>query len=67
MDDTEIWKAVPGYEGLYEVSDLGRVRSVDRFYECASRWGGTGRPPSAISHCLVGKKKTAYGRAWRLA
>ena len=23
----EQWKAVPGYEGLYEVSDLGRVRS----------------------------------------
>jgi predicted DNA-binding protein (UPF0251 family) len=26
----ETWKAVKGYEGLYEVSDLGRVRSVDR-------------------------------------
>lgn len=26
----EVWKAVPGYEGLYEVSDQGRVRSVDR-------------------------------------
>jgi hypothetical protein len=27
---TENWKAVPGYEGLYEVSDLGRVRSLPR-------------------------------------
>lgn len=26
--DTEVWKPVPGYEGLYEVSDLGRVRNV---------------------------------------
>lgn len=26
----ENWKAVVGYEGLYEVSDLGRVRSLDR-------------------------------------
>lgn len=26
----EVWKAIPGYEGLYEVSDLGRVRSLDR-------------------------------------
>ncbi len=26
----EIWKPVAGYEGLYEVSDLGRVRSLDR-------------------------------------
>lgn len=27
---TERWLPVPGYEDLYEVSDLGRVRSVDR-------------------------------------
>ncbi|WP_194385334.1 NUMOD4 motif-containing HNH endonuclease [Microbacterium sp. A18JL200] len=26
----ERWLPVPGYEGLYEVSDLGRVRSLDR-------------------------------------
>lgn len=26
----EIWKPVLGYEGLYEVSDHGRVRSVER-------------------------------------
>ncbi|MEZ2310872.1 NUMOD4 domain-containing protein [Paraburkholderia sp. RCC_158] len=28
---TECWKPVVGYEGLYEVSDLGRVRSLDRY------------------------------------
>lgn len=27
---TEIWLPVKGYEGLYEVSDLGRIRSVPR-------------------------------------
>lgn len=26
----ENWKAIPGFEGHYEVSDLGRVRSLDR-------------------------------------
>ena len=26
----EIWKPVPSYEGKYEVSDQGRVRSLDR-------------------------------------
>lgn len=26
----EIWKPIIGYEGLYEVSNLGRVRSLDR-------------------------------------
>lgn len=28
--DEEIWKAVVGYEGYYEVSSHGRVRSLDR-------------------------------------
>lgn len=29
MADEE-WRAVPGYEGAYEVSDQGRIRGVDR-------------------------------------
>lgn len=24
----EVWRAVPGYEGLYEVSDFGRIRNL---------------------------------------
>ena len=27
----ELWKDIPGYEGYYQASDAGRVRSVDRF------------------------------------
>lgn len=26
--DNELWKPIPGYEGLYEVSDYGRVKSL---------------------------------------
>lgn len=33
----EVWKPVQGYEGIYEVSNLGRVRSLDRFTR--NRWG----------------------------
>jgi hypothetical protein len=33
---TEVWRPVVGREGLYEVSDQGRVRSLDR-------WGRGGR------------------------
>ena len=29
----EIWKDIEGYEGIYQVSNLGRVRSLDRYYE----------------------------------
>lgn len=28
--DEEIWKPIPGYEGYYEASSLGEIRSVDR-------------------------------------
>ena len=41
---SEQWKPVVGYEGHYEVSDLGRVRSVDRIIETHyedSNWGKT--------------------------
>lgn len=36
---SEIWKPVKGYEGLYEVSNLGRVRSLDRTITKAGRYG----------------------------
>lgn len=36
---TEIWKPVPEYEGVYEVSSHGRVRSLDRVVTQMSRWG----------------------------
>lgn len=30
MEEKEIWKSILGYEGLYEVSDLGNVKSLKR-------------------------------------
>lgn len=33
----ETWKPVVGYEGMYEVSDLGRVKSCERM--CLNRYG----------------------------
>lgn len=36
---TETWRPVSGYEGLYEVSDQGHVRSLDR--RVRTRGGGT--------------------------
>lgn len=32
--ELEVWKDIPEYEGLYQVSNLGRVRSVDREVLC---------------------------------
>jgi hypothetical protein len=35
--EKEVWLPIKGYEGLYEVSDLGRVKSLKR---TASHWRG---------------------------
>ena len=31
MEEKEIWKDVAGYEGYYQVSNLGQVKSLDRY------------------------------------
>lgn len=31
MEDSEIWKDIPNYAGLYQVSNQGRVRSYDKY------------------------------------
>lgn len=33
--NSERWLPIPGYEGSYEVSDLGRVRSLDNYKQKA--------------------------------
>lgn len=38
----EAWKDVPGYEGLYQVSNLGRARSLPRVSRFIGRWGNGG-------------------------
>jgi len=35
----EIWKAIEGYEGIYQVSSFGRVRSVKRTVKRLGRYG----------------------------
>ena len=38
----EVWQPIPGYEGFYEASDQGRVRSLDRWVKTRNRWGECG-------------------------
>lgn len=72
---TEVWKAVVGYEGQYEVSDLGRVRSLDRLVsytkrdgrggihtvtqKCRGRVLSPGKQKSGHLHVQLGRKRTA--------
>lgn len=49
----ETWKPIPGFEGLYEASTQGRVRSIDRLV--------TGRNQSNQSFTYFRKGKVLYG------
>ena len=40
-ESEEIWKDIEGYEGIYQVSNLGRVRSLDRIVPALCRQTGT--------------------------
>src|ERR1700688_3800773 len=44
----ERWKPVPGYEGLYAVSDLGRVKSLERYVK---------GPPGSRSGLRINKER----------
>jgi hypothetical protein len=39
LTDNEHWRDVPGFEGRYQVSDLGRVRSLPRYVRAVSKRG----------------------------
>jgi hypothetical protein len=60
----EIWKDVVGWEGLYQVSDLGRVRSLDRTDTRGFLWRGkvlslalSGLGPSSKQYYKVGMSR----------
>ena len=74
LQSNEIWKPVRGYEGLYEVSSLGRVKSLERtlphkhhgvwhIRERILRPGLTGQPSSCylgvVLHSGGGKQTMA--------
>lgn len=35
--ENEIWKDIQGYEGLYQISNMGRVKSLERMSESMNR------------------------------
>ena len=53
---TETWVAAPGYEGIYEVSDLGNLRRISTY----------GRKPKAICRPVRPhhKKRHGYNDYW---
>lgn len=35
--ENEIWKEIPGYKGLYEVSNYGQIKSIERLEKCGNK------------------------------
>lgn len=70
----ERWLPVPGYEGLYEVSDHGRIRSLDKVIEKTSKNGvkyrhhARGRMmhqvPAPFGHLYTRLHKDGQGRTF---
>jgi len=58
----EVWLPVRGYEGLYEVSDHGRVRSLDRVSEfiCRGKIKRTAFEGQLIALTACGPKPHQY-------
>lgn len=51
----EVWKQISGYEGLYEVSSLGQIRSRDRRVRTSRGSGFAWRKGKVLSLCDNGK------------
>ena len=56
----EIWKDIPDYEGLYQVSNLGRVRSLDKEISFINRWGQRAVRTQKGKIMKTGIKKNGY-------
>jgi hypothetical protein len=69
MLQPEEWRAVVGYEGLYEVSDQGRVRGIDRVVGTAKRpvrWKGRvlrPAPTGKYKHLMVNLRKNGGSKS----
>jgi len=59
IEKTEQWKDIPNYEGLYMVSDLGRVKSL--FYRAKPKHGILKQSDSAKGYLLASLHKDKIG------
>ena len=59
-NDSEEWRPIPDWEGLYEVSDLGIVRSVDRIV--VRNDGTTRKYPGVILKQKIDRRRGKHDR-----
>lgn len=62
--ETESWRPVKGYEGIYEVSSLGRVRSLERTVTIPGKIKQLSNKP--FPHCLLSKNGDTKNKSVRV-
>ncbi len=63
IKEKEIWKGIPGYEGLYLASTLGRIKSIQKYKGSSERIlkGSSNEAYKQVVLCKNKVKKT-----WRV-
>lgn len=64
MEETEIWKDIEGYEGLYQVSNFGRVKSLN--YRYTEKEGILKPIKNKDGYLYVGLWKNRKGKKFRV-
>ena len=54
----EIWKDIPEYEGLYQASNLGRIKSLERYVKT---YNGKANCEKKINEKILKSNKTING------
>ena len=56
--ENEIWKDIPGYEGSYQVSNFGNVKSLERVMQCGRGYGK--RPERLLKTSFTRTERRGY-------
>lgn len=54
--DNEVWKDINNFEGIYQISNKGNVRSLERYVYCKSK-----NKPNLIKECILKQRLDKYG------
>lgn len=54
--DNEVWKDITNFERIYQVSNKGNVRSLERYVYCKSK-----NKPNIIKECILKQRLDKYG------